>query len=530
MAGKRDVIEGVDLHNASDISSYIGREILRSTEAPNLLQYLPHPKQKKFHQSGKPIRLYIGGNRSGKSTGGVVEDLFYLRKQHPEKYLPISPSEPCRGRVIAVDFVNGIDKIILPQFAQWTPKSMLIHGSWTQSYDKAHRTLNFANGSFCEFMSYDQDLDKFAGTSRHFIHFDEEPPQPIYVENYARVIDTGGHMWITMTPVEGMTWVYDTIYEPGILGSELFDVIVVDMTENPYLDTGAINRFLAGLSPEEREARVHGRFVQMGGLIYKHFDPKPGGMHVIEGGFTPDEHWKVGLGLDHGFNNPTAVGFHAYNSDGDVVTFDEHYASGMTVAENADAIKKKMFLHGIHPQQVEIMIADPSIKAVTPISGTSVQSEYARLGLYWALGNNDVSNGIIQVSQYFRARNGRARLRFSDQVKNHIREHARYRWKTYDTKAKNFEYNVFEEPHKKDDHTCDELRYFLMSRPDIFLQLQPKGPKIGQGFEAPSSSKGRMTVGEMEREAMEWEEGHFQRDYYNLGGGVEYDEHMGGIW
>jgi hypothetical protein len=44
---------------------------------------------------------------------------------------------------------------------------------------------------------------------------------------------------------------------------------------------------------------------------------------------------------------------------------------------------------------------------------------------------------------------------------------ARYKWKTYASKKLNARYNNLEEPHKLNDHACDSLRYFMMSRPNL---------------------------------------------------------------
>ena len=534
MAGKRNRRE-LDLTSREDVEAYLGRELLRSVDRPNLLQYRPHRKQEMFHSSSKKIRLYIGGNRSGKTVGGVVEDLYWLKKEHPYKRLPIAPSEPCRGRAIAVDFVNGIDKIIAPQFAQWTPKSMLIDGSWTQSYDKAHKTLNFENGSFVEFMSYDQDLDKFAGTSRHFIHFDEEPPQTIWGENRMRLIDTGGHTWLTMTPVEGMTWVYDTIYEPGILGHKNIDVIIVDMEENPYLNQKEVDDYLDGLDENEIAARKKGQFVQMGGLIYKQFDPKAGGLHVIRGMWRPphDEHWNIGLGLDHGLNNPTAIGFHAYNTDGDVITFDEHYESGLVISEHAKKIHAKLYDMGLTFDQLEMAIADPSIKNRDPVTGTSIQQEYAKYGIYWALGNNDVPAGIERVTSYLRPRgiDKRPRYRVTENCIWHRKELSRYRWETYDTKQKNFENNAYEIPHKHNDHCPDELRYFLMSRPDVVHMRDEEKKKRMMRINASVATRGDLYAGhELKEEQARLDTAMEEGLSFTTDGTWVYDEHMGGVW
>ena len=157
-------------------------EAMRNQVArPSLYAYKPHDKQLIFHSAIEHHRLYIGGNRSGKTTGGVVEDCYWLMKRHPYRRLPL-PEGPVRGRAVAVDFNYGVASILIPEFKRWLPPSFLINGAWEDSYNKEFRLLTLANGSTLEFKSYDQDLEKFAGTSRHFTHYDEEPPQHIYNE------------------------------------------------------------------------------------------------------------------------------------------------------------------------------------------------------------------------------------------------------------------------------------------------------------------------------------------------------------
>jgi phage terminase large subunit-like protein len=525
--------EELTFRDEKEALRYLGETLAVQSASPSLKTYQPHDKQQRFHKSEKKIRLYIGGNRSGKTLGGVAEDLWWLNKTHPYMRLPVG-EEPVRGRVVAVDFLNGIDKIILPQFSNMTPKSMLVNGSWEDSYDKQARTLTFRNNSFVEFMSYDQDLDKFAGTSRHFVHLDEEPPKPIYTENFARVVDTNGRMWMTMTPVDGMTWVYDTIYEPGILGtSRNVSVTIVDMFDNPHVSEESKQDFLESLDEEEREARIHGKFIQMGGLIYKVFDPTPGGVHVVDKQILPPDNWEVIMGLDHGFNNPTAVGFHMVSPEGDIITFAEHYERGLTVAENAEKIKLKIAQIGRMP---DIFIADPSIRNKDPITGTSIQEEYRKAGLNFMLGNNDVRAGIVRVNGYLKPRitasgkKVRAKYHITTNCPSHIKEFTKYRWKTYKNKADQFNNNVFEEPHKKDDHAMDELRYVINSRPELFAEdtSRPDNSPVPD-VSVPSSvnsytAKAKDFRTEPHVDGMT---GEYAGDREST---IEYDEHVGGVW
>lgn len=66
-----------------------------SVERPNILAYKPHEKQQLFHQADNKGRLYIGGNRGGKTVGGATEAIWWLTGTHPYQH---TPKPPVRGR------------------------------------------------------------------------------------------------------------------------------------------------------------------------------------------------------------------------------------------------------------------------------------------------------------------------------------------------------------------------------------------------------------------------------------------------
>ena len=498
--------------NGSALAS-IAESLRKQSVTPNMFAYKPHDKQRLFHQCDVKSKLYIGGNRSGKTTGGIIEDLWWATGRHP--YRPV-PSGGVRGRIVSVDFVNGIEKNIIPQLKQWCPVGDLRGGSWETAYDKGLRTLHFKNGSFIELMSYDQDLDKFSGTSRHFVHFDEEPPEDIYTENLARLVDTHGSFWITMTPIEGMTWIYETLYEPATLGSEEVFVVEVSMTDNPYLNREAVEAFLSKLTPDERTAREHGRFVQLGGLIYKDFNVE---RHVVEP-FSPPADWLVVASLDHGYNNPTAWLWHAVSQDGTVVTFHEHYMSGWTIELHAQEVHR---VNALYRREPDFYIGDPSIAQSNAVSGTSIHTEYVTRGLPIVLGTNDVKAGINRVARYLKVRgDGNPNWVITNNCVETVKEMRRYRWKTYASKRIANAHNLQEEPHKKNDHCMDSLRYFFMSRPDLIADVPDA--------RVPNNKIGAVTTYAAERKAPPADDRKRPSDY-NSGGGESWvlDE-MGNLW
>ncbi len=487
----------------------LGDAVKSQTVAPNIKKYSPHEKQHIFHSSRKKRRLYIGGNRSGKTTAGVCEGIWRASKTHPFNPALNEIVGPTRGRVVAVDFGKGVDQIIIPQYKQWTPPNYLRGGVWERAYDSGARILHFANGSTIEFMSYDQDLDKFAGTSRHWIHFDEEPPRPIWVECLARLVDTNGDFWVTMTPVEGMTWVYEDLYEGNVDNPDGdVEVLEINTFENPYLTEEGIKGLMQVIDDDDTTARIGGKFVTVGGRIYKNFDPTPGAAQVLadpidEPKITFGRDWLWIMALDHGLNNPTAVLWLAFDPNGFGVVFDEYYKTERTIAENAAAIKQIIAEHGRYP---DLLVADPSLKNRQATNKLSIQQEYQSYGLSFIMGNNDVKAGIVRTKKYFDkypyVSSGASRpafmggpadgtnkdlwvpptgednllyrLRISPKCVNLIRELKLYRWMTYTNKKLAFERNPYEEPNKKDDHAADALRYAIMTRPE--LRSNKEGP------------------------------------------------------
>lgn len=476
MARQNKAVQAI---SAAEGFGFLAEKLKKQAIEPNVLAYKPHIKQELFHRSVAKVKLYIGGNRSGKTHGGIVEDIYRLQGKHPYREVPPAPA---RGRIVCVDFAQGINEIIIPKLKQLIPPSLLIGGSWDKSYNKEAKSLTCSNGSTLELMTYEQKVESFAGTSRHWIHYDEEPPLAIYNECQARLVDTDGDSFLTMTPLLGMTWIYDAIYLPGLTGENPeVEVITVDIHENPYLEQSAVARFLATLDPEERKARESGKFVSLGGLVYKKFDKN---IHVIP--YTDEvlkevRHYELWTSMDHGYNAPSAWLWHGVAADGTVVTFAEHYQAEMTVKEHAEIVLAKETFLGI--AEPNIRVADPATAQRQGVTGTSIQTEYAINGVYLSPGNNDVQTGVAKVQQYLEINpeTNKPYWLITENCVNLIREIQRLRWQTYSSKKMQHERNAQESIHKKDDHACDSARYFFSFLPDLTPPVVPEKKTVVTG-------------------------------------------------
>lgn len=432
-----------------------------SAERPNILAYKPHEKQELFHRAMNKGRLYIGGNRGGKTVGGATEAIWWLTGTHPYQH---TPKPPVRGRCISVDFTNGVEAIVRPEIQRWIAPSMLINGSWQDSYNTHTRTLTLANGSFLEFKSYDQDLDKHAGTSRHFVWFDEEPPHSIFEENMMRLIDTNGHWWLTMTPVEGYTWVAEELYEPSIRGANTIHVTQVDMLDNPHLNRTSIEEAMSYLSDEDKEIRRQGKFIVQGGLVFPNFSAIE---HVVDKYiFNPlDRNLRLMVSMDLGIANPTAFMWHLVHDDGTVFTFHEEYGSGLTIPQWATKVKLFNKKLGRMP---ELTIGDPAINQRAVQTGLSNQRAFAQEGVYIALGNNDVPSGLAKMQAYLHYdERTKAKWFIHESCRNLIKEMRSYKHKEWDTRKQKDKNNKKEDVLKKNDHAIDACRYLFSFLPDL---------------------------------------------------------------
>lgn len=423
-----------------------------------LLGYYPHGKQMEFHAPPfVPLRAFFGGNRSGKTTATMVDSILQLvdRELVPAHLQAFKRWDaPCYIRCVTPDLTNTLEGVVLQKFREWCPRGQLKGGSFDRAYDKVQRVLRFKNESWIQFFSNDQDLDKFGGAALHRVVYDEEPREDVRRECLMRLIDYGGEEVFGMTPLHGMSWVFDEIYEPWERGKLDHEgrVVVVDMDDNPHLDRTTMARVLAGLSPEEREARKSGRFVSFSGLIYSQFSSS---RHVLPSQAELPPGVEVFCGIDPGYRHMCAVVYCYLTGEDELVVFDEIAMQGATIRQVCDEIKRRNARWGIQPNW---FVIDPASRNKNNQTGRSDQQEFADNGVVTIPGQNAVGAGINRVKERLDA----DKLKVFAHCAELRGEFKRYRWVRDSTRQ---EGDAAERPVKKDDHLLDALRYVVMQRP-----------------------------------------------------------------
>jgi phage terminase large subunit-like protein len=460
----------------------VAREELSTTlNRKNILGYKPYPKQEIFHASQCAGRYLAGANRVGKTDAAVCDAIWTAMNIHPFRKRP--PEWGTGGvqlRFVVIDIVKGVEGIILPKLRRWCATSMLIDGSFERSWDNRTLTFTFSNGSTIQFLTWQMTLDKHGGVPLHAVYFDEEPPQDIFNENLMRLLDYKGFWVISATPVNGMTWTFDLLWEPAISGEiDYVSGHQLAQDDNPYLLTSKEERgpYYVGMSAEERSIREEGAFVARSGLVFPNWSKAT---HVLPEHFQPPREWTWYSSTDFGWANPTAWLWHAASPDGRVITFAEHYASQMTTDEHAAIVNQREREWRRRP---DVRVGDPAGNQKQMNTGMSVIAAYSGHEIY--IGTEvpkEVMVGIEKMQQYFRVLEdgpwgpNMARWVISPNCVNLLRELKKLRWAEYESQKKQYEMNKQEVVHKKDDHGFDSMRYLASLMPDLKPEVSTRNP------------------------------------------------------
>ncbi|MBE5735900.1 MAG: hypothetical protein E7356_00880 [Clostridiales bacterium] len=413
---------------------------------------IKHEKQLLFHKCKAKNRWVFGGNRSGKTECGAVEAVWLARGIHPYK-----DNKPTDGWVVSLSQQVQRDvaqsKILSYLKREWIDDIVMITGKKGGASSGVIDTIYVKNvfGSLSKigFKSCDQGREKFQGASLDYVWFDEEPPEDIYIECKMRVLDRCGMIFGTMTPLKGLTWVYNTIYLNERRDSDIW-YEQMEWADNPYLNKEEIEKFSATLSEDELQSRKYGHFASASGLVYSEFDEN---YNVIDPFDVPIE-WYDKISIDPGLHNPLSCHWYACDYDGNVYVIAEHYESGKTVDYHAARIKEISERLGWPKRHGRIeAIIDSAANQKTLASEKSVtELFYDNDILVSPQVNKDMFSGINKVKSYLKNTLGRRRLFIFKSCVNMIREIKGYFWGNQDA------------PIKKDDHAMDELRYYIMSR------------------------------------------------------------------
>jgi phage terminase large subunit-like protein len=291
-----------------------------------LVRYRPYDRQIAFHLSGATHRerLFMAGNQLGKTLAGGSEVAMHATGKYPACWAGRRFDHPTVGWVGGVTAEatrDGAERILLGRAGErgtgTIPKADLISTVSRQGVADsiAIAKVRHISGrvSTIIFKSYDQGREKWQGDTIDWLWLDEEPPEAIYFEGLTRTnagdSPRGGIVFITFTPLLGMSNVVKRFMREKSVDRDVVTMTIEDVEHYSAEQKRAI---IESYPEHEREARTKG-IPQLGsGRIFPVAEDR-----ITYQPFPFPKFWRKLVGLDFGWDHPTAAAWIAYDPDAD---------------------------------------------------------------------------------------------------------------------------------------------------------------------------------------------------------------------
>ena len=321
--------------------------LLNEMKKRKLEAYKPYPKQEEFHNAGANYRerCFMAGNQLGKTVAGGMEMAIHATGDYPDWWQGRRFDHPVRcwaaGNSAETTRDNPQRLLLGDTPEEWGQGS--IPASKLESVKRAKGvsdaadiiTVRHKSGglSTIKMKSYDQGREKWQGVPIHVMWFDEEPPKEIYGEGTTRTNATHGVSYITATPLMGMTEVVNSFYPEPVDPYKYLQVMTI--YDAGHYTAEQIEEIIAKTPPHEVEARTLGKPLLGEGLVF----PVARDELAVEP-FEIPGHWPRIIGIDFGWDHPTAAALCAWDRDADVFYVTAtHRESRQVVPVHASAIK-----------------------------------------------------------------------------------------------------------------------------------------------------------------------------------------------
>lgn len=428
-------------------------------------------KHRAFFEAGADYgqRLFMAANRVGKTVSGALESSFHATGEYPDWWKGRRFDGPTHGWAMgstARSTRDTVQKELLGPIGAWGTGMLpadKIGKMWSlagvpQGIDMLQVKHKSGGWSTVGFKNYEQPIEAFYGTALHWVWPDEIIPINIYNECLVRTMTVNGIIYVTFTPLKGLTplvvkFCEDADYLAGakrIMGipqdeNTEDDILLTDnksykaiiqagWDDAPWLDEDEKNKILDASEPHLRETRRTGVPSMGSGNVY----PLTLESMMVEP-FPIPNHFKKLYALDVGWNR-TAVLWGAIDPNTDTLyLYDEHYVQQQPPAVHAHAIRSRgEWIPGV---------IDPASKGKSQGNGEMLFQTYRDLGLHITEADNAVEPGIQLVWQ----RMAGGKLKVFNTLYNFAKEYVLYR---RDDKGRIV---------KEKDHLMDDLRYLVAS-------------------------------------------------------------------
>jgi len=373
--------------------------------------FTPYAKQVEFFELGatKRERLLMAGNQLGKTEAGAVEMVYHLTGLYPKDWKGRRWARPVKawacgeGSTLVRDTQQkklcgepGVENAL---GTGYIPKHLFVDTpslarGVTDAYDTIQVRHVSGGVSVLKFKSYEQGRKKFQGDTVDVVWLDEEPDMEIYTEAITRTNATGGMVYMTFTPLMGMSSVV-----MRFLNEESPDRASVTMTIEDALHISPEERakIIASYPAHERDARTKGTPMLGSGRIFQYSDDAVSEPMIEDVPRSWVKLWGVDFGIDH----PFAAVLILWDKDNDVI----HVHNTLRIAD------QKPLQHA-----AAMKITGRSVKVAWPQDGNQrdkgsldqLAAQYRGHGLAmlphhatWPDGSVSTEAGIFEMDERF---------------------------------------------------------------------------------------------------------------------------------
>jgi phage terminase large subunit-like protein len=423
-----------------------------------------YPKHNLFFAMGGKLRqrLFLAGNRVGKTTAALCEVVMHLTGEYPIDWVGHRFTKPPEFWIVGRDgktIKDTLQPMLLGKIGEFgsglVPRDKLDFLSLSEATKTASAVESFrvmhssGKWSYVQFRTAESGRAAFQGTERSIL-IDEECPVAVYEECLLRTMTGGNILMMTFTPLFGYTPLLKTYYEGPFrsgdinLGIGKF-VVQVSMNECPHLLPSDIEEILSSCHPSQREARRMGIPELGAGSIF----PVPEEDILVDDFEIPD-YWPRIYGMDVGWKN-TAACWIALNPDtGEKFIYGEYKRGEVEPAVHVAALKSKgSWIPGI---------IDSAANSSSQMDGKNLKEEYEKLGLELVNANKAVEAGLFRCYDGF----SKGEIKVMRKCSKFMEEYREYK---RDSNGK---------VHKTNDHIMDAFRYAIMKIELAITKPKPK--------------------------------------------------------
>jgi len=325
-------------------------EVSAELSANKLADYKPYKKQVEFHTAGADEgireRLLMAGNQLGKTVAGAFEAAMHLTGKYPDWWdgaIFEKETTAWAASVTGQGTRDTVQRLLLGPIGSWgtgsIPKADIVDikraSGGTPDLVESITVRHVSGGlSRITLKTYDQGRERWQGETLNFVWFDEEPPLDIYTEGRTRTNATAGIVWLTFTPLMGMSDVVKRFLIEKVPGTKVTTMTIDDAEHYTPEQRKAI---VQGYPAHERDARSKGIPTLGSGRIFPIDEDS-----IKENPPMIPPHWRRIGGLDFGWDHPTGIVWIAHDLDTDTVhVYDAHRARETTPIVHAATITAK---------------------------------------------------------------------------------------------------------------------------------------------------------------------------------------------